>query len=95
MTQSGESETLRKAMFVVLGLIEVEDTDGIRRVIEEAGIAPGVHVGEPPESFAGDKVKTTEYVLGQWAEGIDSKTPFLNSFRNITLAWRDEGRLLV
>jgi 8-oxo-dGTP pyrophosphatase MutT (NUDIX family) len=96
MTQSGESDNLRRALRQVVEIMDTtEDEAAIRKVIEEAGITPGVHVGDPPETFDGDPVKTAEYLLGQWADGIDSKSPFLNSFRNITHAWIEQGKVVL
>lgn len=60
-----------------------ENTREIRALIAEAGIEPNMHVGADPDSFTDDM--TAEWVLGQWADMIDSGSPFLNSGRNISL----------
>ena len=59
-----------------------EDSLAIRALIGEAGISPGIHVGRPKEQFT--PLMVAEWVLGQWADMIDSGSPFLNSARNIS-----------
>jgi 8-oxo-dGTP pyrophosphatase MutT (NUDIX family) len=50
-----QSDSLRDALRRVVEIMDTtEDEAAIRAVIEEAGIAPGVHVGDPPESFEGE-----------------------------------------
>jgi hypothetical protein len=60
-----------------------EDSKTIRNLIAEAGIEPGTHVGADPASFT--PLMVGEWVLGQWADMIDSESPFLNSGRNVSL----------
>lgn len=43
-----------------------EDVSLIRRLVADAGIQPGVHVGRDPSEFT--PVITAEWALGQWAE---------------------------
>jgi hypothetical protein len=59
-----------------------EDAKRIRAIIAEAGIQPNMHVGTDPEAFTPSIV--AEWVLGQWADMIDSDSPYLNSARNIS-----------
>lgn len=63
---------------------ETEDSQLIRNLIAEAGVEPGMHVGVPPENFT--PLMIGEWVLGQWADMIDSHSPFLNTARNISFA---------
>ena len=60
-----------------------EDSTLIRNLIAEAGIQPGMHVGVEPGLFT--PLMVGEWVLGQWADMIDAKSPFLNSGRNVSL----------
>jgi hypothetical protein len=70
-------------------LAEMEDMAGIRHLLAEAGIEPGMHVGTDPEAFTDDM--TAEWVLGQWAETIDANALWaLNSARNISLHQYDK-----
>jgi hypothetical protein len=90
---SSSPVSLQAAFSAVVRIINTTENEAeIREFIRRAGVEPGVHAGDLPESF--DQVKTTEYVLGQWAQGIDEHTPFLNTFRNITLAWLEDGKTL-
>jgi hypothetical protein len=63
-----------------------EDVSLIRRLVADAGIQPGVHVGRDPSEFT--PVITAEWALGQWADMIDNGSPFLNSARNISISFR-------
>ena len=86
-------ETLRVALQGAIDVMQsTEDSAAIREIIRDADVSPDVFVGDPPESFDGNQAKTTEYVLGQWASGIDDGTPFLNTFRNVTLACPSRSR---
>lgn len=60
-----------------------EDSQRIRAMIAEAGIKPGMHVGRRVEEFTPEVV--AEWVLGQWADMIDSGAPFLNTARNVSI----------
>lgn len=71
-----------------------EDSDAIRALIAEAGIAPDTHVGADPASLT--PLMVAEWVLGQWADMIDAGSPFLNSGRNVSLFQFDKyGDLLL
>lgn len=61
-----------------LGSSAEDPSQEIRYLIAEAGIAPKVHVGRPPEDFDDPDVMA-EYVLGQWAACLDSRVPFMNT----------------
>lgn len=62
--------------------------DEIRAMIAEAGITPNMHVGDPPESFEGDDRKTVEWILGNFADIIDSQAWYaMNSFINYAAEW--------
>jgi hypothetical protein len=65
-----------------------EDAALIRKLIGEAGIEPGMHVGRGSEAFDDDM--TAEWALGQWADAIDNDSPWLNTIRNISLSQYDK-----
>ena len=65
-----------------------EDSATIRNLIAEAGVTPGMHVGTHHSEFT--PLMVGEWVLGQWADMIDSGSPFLNSARNISHAQWDK-----
>jgi hypothetical protein len=67
-----------------------EDHMEIRKLIAEAGIPPGIHVGLDPAEFT--PLITAEWVLGQWATVIDNPDALwmLNSTRNISLHYYDK-----
>jgi hypothetical protein len=48
-----------------------EDVRALRALIEQARVAPNMHVGTPPEQFS--KLTTAEWILGQWADMIDNQ----------------------
>lgn len=71
--------------------VTTEDMSEIRNLIAEAGIAAGTHVGTPAEDFT--PLMVAEWVLGNWIDMIDAKSPFLNSARNVSLHQWEENAL--
>lgn len=58
------------------------DYRAVRQAIRDAGVPPAVHVGEPQEGLAGNPTLMTEYLLGQWAQLIESNPHLLRGLSN-------------
>ena len=70
-------------------LIIVEDEPAILSMLLEAGVTPGGYCGLGEFAYEDDET-FLRWILGQWLEAIQEKSPYLNTMRNVTISWGEK-----